>query len=153
MASLQLITEDEKENLLIPKGNLTEKERAIIEHHVVMTHRMLSELPFPKELKGVPEIAASHHERIDGTGYPRGLKGEQMSIQARLLAIADVFEALSAPDRHYRKPAPLSQVRTIMQDMVEEGHLDAALFEVFLSKKVYLEYARTYLMPEQLDVD
>ncbi len=148
-----LLTSDELENLLIPHGNLTQKEREIIQHHVVMTYKMLSQLPFPKELSEVPQIAASHHERMDGKGYPRGLKGEEMLIQSRILVIADVFESISAPDRPYRKPAPLSQVFKFMKEMVDEGHLDPVLFDVFLKKKVYLQYAHRYLMPEQLDVD
>lgn len=147
-----MLTNEEKENLLVPKGNLTEKERKMIQNHVVMTYRMLSQLPFPKELRAVPEIAASHHERMDGKGYPRGLKGEEMLLQSRILAIADVFESLSAPDRPYRKPASLSKVFKTMQEMVDEGHLDPILFDIFLRKKVYLQYASRYLMPEQLDV-
>lgn len=152
LAAWDLLTSDELENLSIPHGNLTKKERQIIEHHVVMTYRMLSQLPFPKELAKVPEIAGSHHERMDGKGYPRGLKGDEMSVQARILMIADVFESLSAPDRSYRKPAPLSEVFRIMQKMVQEGHLDPGLYEIFLKEKVYLPYAERYLMPEQLDV-
>ncbi len=148
-----LLTSDEVNNLLVPKGNLTQEEREIIQNHVVMTYRMLSQLPFPKELANVPEIAASHHERMDGKGYPRRLKGEDMLIQSRILIIADVFEALSAPDRPYRKAAPLSKVLSIMQEMVEEGHIDPELFKVFLKKKVYLEYAKRHLMPEQIDVE
>lgn len=148
-----LLTDNEVKALLIEKGNLTPKERKIMENHVVMTKRMLSQLPFPKHLKRVPEIASNHHERIDGKGYPRGLRGEQMSTQAKILAIADVFEALSSPDRSYRKPAPLSEVLSIMQQMVDEGHLDPDLFALFVKKKAYLEYAARYLMPEQLNVD
>lgn len=147
------LTADEVENLLIPEGNLTQKEREVIEHHVVMTYRMLSQLPFPKELRNVAEIASSHHERIDGKGYPRGLKGSELSVQARILMIADVFEALSAPDRPYRSPATLSQVFKQMEGMVEDGHLDPDIFAVFLKKKAYLPYAHRYLMPEQLDID
>lgn len=152
LAALGLLTQDELENLRIPQGNLTKSERQVIEHHVVMTYRMLSQLPFPKELARVPEIAGSHHERMDGKGYPRGLKGADMSIQARILMIADVFESLSAPDRPYRKPAPLSEVFNIMQEMVQGGHLDPDLYEIFLKEKAYLPYAERYLMPEQLDV-
>lgn len=148
-----LLSQEEIEHLLVPHGNLTQKEQEIIRNHVVMTYRMLSQLPFPKELKNVPDIAASHHERMDGKGYPRGLKGEEMLIQSRILAIADVFESLSAPDRPYRKPAPLSEIFKTMQQMVDEGHLDPELFAIFLNKKVYLQYAHRYLMPEQLDVD
>jgi HD-GYP domain-containing protein (c-di-GMP phosphodiesterase class II) len=147
-----LLTPDELENLSVVKGNLTQKEREIIEHHVVMTYRMLTQLNFPKELKCVPEIAASHHERVDGKGYPRGLKKEQMSIQARILAIADIFEALAAPDRPYKEALPLSQVFDIMGKMVDDGHLDPDLFDVFIKKKAYLSYARQYLASEQIDI-
>ncbi|MCH9626690.1 MAG: hypothetical protein S4CHLAM2_03180 [Chlamydiales bacterium] len=153
LASLDLLTRDELENLLVVKGNLTAKQIEIMRQHVVMSYRMLSGLPFPTELQAVPEIAASHHERMDGKGYPRGLKGDEMLIQARILAVADVFEALSSPDRSYRKPAPLSKVLKIMQEMADEGHLDPHLVEIFLKKKIYLPYAERYLMPEQLDVD
>jgi len=146
------LTPDELENLSVEKGNLTAKEREIIKHHVVMTYRMLKQLHFPKELRRVPEIAASHHERVDGKGYPRGLKKEQMSVQARILAIADVFEALSAPDRPYKEALSLSQVLQIMTQMVEEGHLDKDLFEVFVKKKAYLPYAQKFLSPEQMDI-
>lgn len=148
-----LLTPDEEEHLAIPKGNLTPKERKIVEFHVVLTYRMLSQLNYPKELREVPEIAASHHERVDGSGYPRGLKRNELSIRARLLAIVDVFEALSAPDRPYKKPHKLSEALDIMQKMVDEGHLDPDLFAIFLQKKVYLKYAKQYLHPEQIDVD
>ncbi len=143
----------EIEHLTLKKGNLTGEERALVEHHVVVTHQMLSKLPFPKTLRAVAEIAASHHERIDGRGYPRGLKGEQILLQARILAIADTFEALSAPDRPYKRPYPLSQVFKIMKDMVDKGHIDSQLVDLFLSEKVYLPYASRFLMPEQIDVD
>ena len=147
-----LLTPDELENLCIVKGNLTEKEKEIIKHHVVMTYRMLSQLYFPKELRLVPEIASSHHERVDGKGYPRGLKKEEILIQARILAIADVFEALSSPDRPYKETLTLSHVLQIMQKMTDEGHLDPNLFAVFLKKKAYLPYARQYLTSEQIDI-
>ncbi|MFZ0566180.1 MAG: HD domain-containing phosphohydrolase [Chlamydiales bacterium] len=150
---MPFLSGDEKEHLSIPKGNLTEQERKKVENHVVMTYRMLSRLHYPKDLQEVPEIAASHHERVDGKGYPRGLKKEEMSIRARLLAIADVFEALSAPDRSYKETHLLSEVLDIMKDMVLDGHLDPDLFDVFLKKKIYLQYARQYLMPEQIDID
>ena len=151
-ANQSMITPEELENLSIPKGNLTERERGIIEHHVVMTYRMLSQLDFPKELSRVPEIAAAHHERVDGKGYPLGLKKEQMSIQARILAIADIFEALSAPDRPYKRALPLSEVFQIMEQMVDDGHLDRDLFDIFLKQKVYLPYASQYLISEKIDI-
>ncbi|MEZ5314817.1 MAG: HD domain-containing phosphohydrolase [Chlamydiales bacterium] len=147
-----ILTSEERENLLIPEGNLTEKEQSIIRNHSLMTYRMLSQIPFPKELSAVPEIAASHHERMDGKGYPRGLKGQDILIQSRILAIADVFESLSSPDRPYRKPATISEVLKTMSRMVKAGYLDPSLFDIFIKDKVYLKYAIHYLMPEQIDV-
>jgi HD-GYP domain-containing protein (c-di-GMP phosphodiesterase class II) len=147
-----LLTPNELENLSIPHGNLTESEKEIIRHHVVMTYRMLSQLDFPKELRQVPEIASSHHERVDGKGYPRGLKKDETSLQARILIVADTFEALSAPDRPYKPALPLSEVFQIMEGMVADGHLDQDVYDVFIKKKAYLPYARQFLMPEQIDI-
>lgn len=147
-----LITEDEAKNLSIARGTLTAEERQIIQNHVVMTIKMLSKIPYPKHLKEVPEIAGKHHERIDGKGYPLGLTGKDMSVRARILAVADVFEALTAPDRPYKDVMPLSQALSIMTNMSKEGHIDKDIWDVFLSKKVYLEYGKQYLKPSQLDV-
>lgn len=147
-----LITEDEKYNLKIFKGTLTSEERKIIENHAAMTIRMLSQIPYPKYLKDVTEIAGSHHERIDGKGYPRHLTGDQMSIRAKMLAIADVFEALTAPDRPYKEVMPLSKALKILTAMSEEGHMDKELWNLFLKQKVYLDYGKQYLRPEQMDV-
>ncbi|MEX1081422.1 MAG: HD domain-containing phosphohydrolase, partial [Halofilum sp. (in: g-proteobacteria)] len=123
----------------------------IIEHHVVATIRMLEQLPFPEDLKNVPEYAAGHHERVDGQGYPNGLTREEMSIPARAMAIADVFEALSAADRPYKEAKPLSQCLELMGRMCQDGHIDPDLFEVFIGAGVYREYAARYLAPEQID--
>lgn len=151
--SLQaLLTPDEIENLTIPAGNLTDKERKIIEHHVVVTKNMLSEIPFPKDLAEVPEIAGNHHERMDGKGYPRGLKKEDLSLSSRILTLADIFEALSAPDRPYKEPLPLSHIHEILQQKGRDGHLDPDLVDVFLKKKVGLRYAKEHLSPTQIDV-
>ncbi len=147
-----LLNAEEIENLLIKQGNLTVKEREIIENHVVMTMKMLSQLSYPKYLKEIPEIAGSHHEWVNGNGYPRQLTKEQMSVQARLLAVADVFEALSAPDRPYKQVFSLSQVLTKMQVMVDEGHLDGDIFEVFIKKKVAIQYASQHLADAQIDI-
>lgn len=147
-----LLSEDEVENLLIEQGNLTKSERQIIENHVVMTIEMLGELIYPKNLACVPEIAGAHHEWINGKGYPRNLTGEQMSCQAKILAISDVFEALSAPDRPYKQGMKLSTVLKIMREMAEEGHLDKAVFNTFCEQKVYLSYAKKYLSSDQIDV-
>ncbi|WP_113908113.1 HD domain-containing phosphohydrolase [Aliidiomarina celeris] len=146
-----LLTPEECENLCIRKGTLTDAERKIMEDHMVHTINMLEQLPFPKHLKRVPEYAGGHHERMDGKGYPRGLTREQMSIPARIMGIADVFEALTAPERSYKKAMSLSQTLTIMGRMVENNHLDPDLFALFVDKKVYLTYANKHLKPEQID--
>lgn len=147
-----LLTHDEMINLCIPKGTLTEEERAIINNHIVATIKMLDTLPFPKHLKNVPEYAGGHHERVDGKGFPNGLKKEEMSVQARMMAIADVFEALTAEDRPYKKPMKLSQAVGILKKMSETGHIDPDLFEVFINKSVHLKYAKEHLSPEQNDL-
>jgi HD-GYP domain-containing protein (c-di-GMP phosphodiesterase class II) len=147
-----LITPDEMQQLLIPKGNLTDKERAIMERHVVLTHKMLKQLSYPKSLAQLPEIASTHHERMNGKGYPDGLKGEQIPFGGRIIAIADVFEALSAPDRSYKEPWKLSKVLDVMSEMAASGDFDQELFNVFLSEKVYEEYAKNHLKPFQIDI-
>ena len=146
-----LLTEEEIYNLCIPKGTLTIEERKIINNHITTTINMLESLPFPKHLKNVPEIAGGHHERMDGKGYPKGLKRDEMSVQARLMGIADIFEALTAADRPYKKAMPLSQAITILGKMKEEQHIDPDLFDVFIAEKVYLKYAEMYLKEEQID--
>jgi HD-GYP domain-containing protein (c-di-GMP phosphodiesterase class II) len=131
--------------LKIPKGTLSQQEREIINNHVSVTIKMLESLPYPKNLRNVPELAGSHHEKIDGTGYPRGLTKEQMSIPARMIAIADIFEALTASDRPYKKAMPLSQALNIMAEMKLNGHIDPDLFDVFMEAKIYDQYAMKYL--------
>lgn len=148
-----LLEADEVENLSVRRGTLNARERKIMEDHMVVTLDMLDQLPFPKYLKNVPEYAGGHHERMDGRGYPKGLTREQMSVPARIMGIADVFEALTAPERPYKQPMPLSQALSIMQRMVEDQHLDPDLFEVFIKDKVYLAYAKRHLHPSQIDVD
>ncbi len=146
-----LLSPDEIKNLSIRKGTLNDEERKIMEGHMVHTLNMLEQLPFPRHLQRVPEYAGGHHERMDGTGYPRGLKREEMSIPARIMGIADVFEALTAHERPYKKPMSLSLALTIMGRMVEDNHLDPDLFAAFVYKKVYLCYAEKHLKPEQRD--
>jgi len=140
-------------NLQIPKGTLTPEEIQVIKNHVVMTHKMLAALPFPKNLKNVPEYAGGHHERMDGKGYPNGLTREQMSIPARIMAIADIFEALTAADRPYKKAKKLSESLNILGFMKKDNHIDQDLFDIFINERVYLAYAREYLDPEQIDID
>ncbi|GAB1231608.1 hypothetical protein UT4_00740 [Ferrigenium sp. UT4] len=145
------LSADELENLTIRAGTLTAAEREIINHHIVVTIKMLESLPWPKHLKRVPEYAGGHHERMDGKGYPRGLTREQMSVQARLMGIADIFEALTAKDRPYKEGKTLTESLTILGKFKENGHIDPDLFDVFIREKVYLDYARKFLAPEQID--
>ena len=145
------LSQNEVQNLTIERGTLTAKEREIINHHIVATISMLESLPYPKHLARVPEFASGHHEHMDGGGYPRGLTGDQMSVQARSMAIADVFEALTAGDRPYKKAMKLSVALSILGRMSEQGKIDPDLFKVFIRDGVYLRYAHTFLDPEQLD--
>ena len=138
-------------NLSIPRGTLTREERYIINHHMVQTILMLSHLPFPGHLNSVAEIAGGHHEKMDGTGYPKRLKREDMSLPARMIAIADIFEALTAADRPYKKAKSLSEALGIMATMCREAHIDAELFGLFIRDGVYLQYATRFLDPRQID--
>jgi HD-GYP domain-containing protein (c-di-GMP phosphodiesterase class II) len=145
------LSEDEIKNLTIARGTLTSEEREIINHHIVSTIKMLEALPWPKHLKNVPEYAGGHHERMDGKGYPRGLTRDQMSVQARIMGIADIFEALTAKDRPYKKGKTLSESLRILGQFKENGHIDPHLFEIFVRSKVYLQYAHQFLDPDQID--
>ncbi|MDM4766138.1 HD domain-containing phosphohydrolase [Pelomonas sp. SE-A7] len=138
-------------NLSLGRGTLTEEERYKINDHIVQTIRMLEALPLPRHLRRVPEIAGGHHEKLDGSGYPKGLTREQMSPEARMMAIADVFEALTADDRPYKKGKTLSEAMAIMVRMRREQHLDAELFELFLRSGAYLDYAKRFMKPAQID--
>lgn len=141
----------ELENLTIRAGTLTEAERQIINRHIDVTIKMLESLPWPKHLKNVPEYAGGHHERMDGKGYPKGLTREQMSVQARVMGIADIFEALTAKDRPYKSGKTLTESLSILGKYKENGHIDPDLFDVFVREKVYLEYAKRFLEQDQID--
>lgn len=141
----------ELKNLSIRRGTLTEEERYKINEHIIQTIKMLNALPFPHGLEQVPEIAGGHHERIDGKGYPCGLTGEQLSPQAKMMAIADVFEALTARDRPYKPSKTLSQALRIMSGMCADGHLDANLLSIFIRSGACMRYADRFLAPEQID--
>ena len=147
----QFLTEDEVRNLTIRSGTLNEDERKVINHHIVATIRMLEALPWPKHLTKVPEYAGGHHERMDGKGYPKGLTREQMSIQARCMGIADIFEALTAKDRPYKKGKTLSESLEILGRMKLNHHVDPDLFDIFVRTKVYRRYAEMFLDKEQID--
>ena len=146
-----LLNEDEIYNLHIARGTLTDEERAIINGHMAATIRMLESLPYPDHLNKVPEYAGGHHEKMDGTGYPKGLTREQMSIPARIMGIADIFEAITAPDRPYRKGNTLSEALDLLGTFKMNDHIDPDLFDVFIREKVYEKYAREFLAPEQMD--
>jgi HD-GYP domain-containing protein (c-di-GMP phosphodiesterase class II) len=148
---VNFLTEDEIKNLTISRGTLTHEERETINHHIVATIDMLERLPWPKHLRNVPEYAGGHHERMDGKGYPRGLKREQMSVQARVMGIADIFEALTAKDRPYKRGKTLTESLNILGRFKLNGHIDPDLFDIFVRKKVYLRYAEQFLDREQID--
>jgi HD-GYP domain-containing protein (c-di-GMP phosphodiesterase class II) len=145
------LTENEVYNLSIVKGTLTNEERAVIENHAHMTYEMLSRLPFPKRLSRVPLFAGSHHEKLDGSGYPGRLGEKDIPLQARILAVADIFEALTAKDRPYKKPMPLSQAIKILGFMEKDRHIDAEVLKLFLRSGACSEYAQKELNPEQID--
>jgi HD-GYP domain-containing protein (c-di-GMP phosphodiesterase class II) len=147
----EFLTADELDNLTIRAGTLTLKERDVINYHIVATIKMLEQLPGPKHLTNVPEYAGGHHERMDGKGYPKGLTREQMSWQARMMGVADIFEALTARDRPYKPGMKLSQAMGIMANFKRNGHIDPDLFDVFVKGKVYLKYAQQFLDPQQID--
>jgi HD-GYP domain-containing protein (c-di-GMP phosphodiesterase class II) len=139
-------------NLSVRKGTLTSEERFRINEHIIQTIKMLKSLPFPNYLEKVPEFAGAHHETMIGTGYPRGVKKKDMSIPARIMAIADIFEALTAADRPYKRPKTLSEALNIMSTMRNDQHIDADLFDLFLKSGAYQKYALDYLAPEQIDI-
>ena len=138
-------------NLLVEKGTLTDEERFKINEHVIMTIKMLDELPYPEHMKQIPEYAGTHHETMNGTGYPRQLHKSELSIPARIMAIADIFEALTACDRPYKKGKKLSEALQIMGFMNKDQHIDSELFELFLRSGIYKEYADKYLNENQID--
>jgi len=143
--------EDEIKNLIIAKGTLTKEERQVINNHIVVTIKMLDQLPFPKHLENVPEYAGGHHERMDGKGYPKGLTREQMSWPARMMGIADIFEALTARDRPYKDGKKLSVCLDILGKMRLDNHIDPEIFDVFIREKVYMQYAEEFLTADQID--
>ena len=145
------LSEDEVKNLSVSRGTLTSEEREIINNHIVVTIKMLDQLPFPRHLEHVPEYAGGHHERMDGRGYPKGLKRDEMSWQARMMGVADIFEALTAQDRPYKDGKKLSECLQILGKMKLDNHIDPEVFDIFVRDKIYLQYAREFLPNEQID--
>lgn len=142
-----LLSDEEVYHLCIRSGTLTQEERSIVNNHVLVTQKILSHLPFPKKMRHVADYAAAHHEKLDGTGYPLGLKGDQLSLQSRIIAIADIFEALTAKDRPYKKGKSVTEALEIMDRMARNKHIDAELYELFVQEKIYEEYARNNSVP------
>jgi HD-GYP domain-containing protein (c-di-GMP phosphodiesterase class II) len=149
--SAKFLTENEVYNLTIEKGTLTPEERNVINNHIVVTVNMLDALTYPKDLRRVPEYAGGHHERMDGRGYPKGLTREQMSIPARMMGVADIFEALTSKDRPYKKAKTLSESLNILGKMRLDNHIDPDIFDLFIREKIYLQYAEKFLDLEQID--
>jgi HD-GYP domain-containing protein (c-di-GMP phosphodiesterase class II) len=146
-----LLNAEEIENLTIRRGTLNNAERDIINRHISVTIDMLEALPWPAHLTRVPEFAGGHHERMDGKGYPKGLTRDQMSVQARVMGIADIFEALTARDRPYKPAKTLSESLRILGFMKRDGHVDPDLFDIFIRDRIYLAYARRFLDKEKID--
>jgi len=138
-------------NLTLQKGTLTPEERFKIDEHVIMSIRMLEQIPFPENLSKIPQYAGTHHETMIGTGYPKKLTKSQLSIPSRIMAIADIFEALSASDRPYKKAKKLSESLEIMYNMAKKQQIDIDLFRLFVKSGVYMRYAKVYLKKEQID--
>jgi HD-GYP domain-containing protein (c-di-GMP phosphodiesterase class II) len=149
--AVSFLSDNEIYNLNIARGTLTAEERTIINNHIVVTINMLESLPYPKDLKRVPEYAGGHHERMDGKGYPRGLTRQQMSVPARVMGVADIFEALTSGDRPYKKAKPLSESLKILGQLKLDNHIDPDVFDIFIREKIYLRYAEQFLEPEQID--
>ena len=146
-----ILTDKEVDYLTISRGTLSKNDRQIMEDHVVLTYDLLNKLPYPKHLKQVPFYAGCHHEKIDGSGYPNGYKGDKLPLQARIIAIADVFEGLTAPDRPYKAGYKLSKALNILKFMVNDGEIDSDLFSLFITKKLYLKYADEMINTNQID--
>jgi HD-GYP domain-containing protein (c-di-GMP phosphodiesterase class II) len=146
-----LVDAREKSNLLIQRGTLNEEERDAINNHAERSWRWLMALPFPRKQKRLALYAGAHHEHLNGSGYPNGISAAQMPMQSRILAIADIYEALVANDRPYKEPMKLSLAMSILGDMVKRGNLDGELMKIFLQSGGYLEYAEEHLDRAQID--
>ncbi len=146
-----ILHEDEVNNLQISRGTLNDDERNIINRHINVTIDMLTSLELPAHLANIPEIAGGHHERMDGKGYPNGLTREQMSVPARAMGIADIFEALTAADRPYKDAKTLTASLNIMKRMKDTGHIDPDIFDIFIRERIFLDYAKLFLKESQID--
>lgn len=150
--AIPYLTESEFEYLNIETGTLTPEERQVVNHHADVSEKILSKLPWPEKLSNIPAIAGAHHEKLDGTGYPFQLDERDLNLQARILAIADIFEALSAQDRPYKKALKLSQTKHILEKMGKNGHLDNDIIILLFKSGIHLQYAKKHLRPSQIDL-
>ncbi len=146
-----LITENERYNLSIEKGTLTKEEKAVMNSHAKLSYDMLTALPFPKKYENVVHIAVNHHEKLNGKGYPRGLKEDELVLEDRIMILADIFEALTASDRPYKGAKKLSEVFKILGFMAKDNEIDAQLLEFFKNSEILLKFAKEELLPEQID--
>jgi HD-GYP domain-containing protein (c-di-GMP phosphodiesterase class II)/ribonuclease BN (tRNA processing enzyme) len=149
--TIPILSEDELHNLSVQKGTLTPSERDVIKHHADVSIEFLNSIQFPKKYSRVPEIAGNHHEKINGSGYPNGLSGDAISFEARILAVADIFEALTASDRPYKQPNTLSEAMTILHTMAEKGDIDYGICKIFYESGAYLEYAKKSMSEDTID--
>jgi HD-GYP domain-containing protein (c-di-GMP phosphodiesterase class II) len=133
----RLLRDDELQFLMIRKGNLDDRERREIESHVTHTYRFLEQIPWTRELRGIPEIAYGHHEKLNGQGYPRAVTGEAIPVQTRIMTIADIFDALTATDRPYKRAVPWERALEILSMEAKEGMLDEHLLASFIGARVF----------------
>ena len=150
--SIAFIREDELENLSIPRGTLNTEERDIIHNHAHVSVDILDSIKFPKSLQLVPDIACNHHEKLDGTGYPRQLSAKDLTLEDRIMILADMFEALSASNRSYKVPNSMNEIIVILKKFIDDGHMDKDLVKFFFESGTYKEYAKNELHPSQQDI-
>ncbi len=131
------LTEEEVQMLSIPRGSLAPEERRQIESHVVHSFAFLAQIPWTQEYKHIPEIARAHHEKLNGKGYPYGLNSAEIPVQAKMMTICDIFDALSATDRPYKRAVPTDRALDILQLCVRENEVDEELYRLFLDARVY----------------
>ena len=148
---MNILSKEEVDFLTLKRGTLSKSEMQVMQGHVSLTYELLDKLPYPKHLSKVPFYAGCHHEKINGKGYPNGYKGDQLPLQARIIALADVFEGLTAPDRPYKEGYKLSKAMNILKSMTMDGEIDKNIFNLFINKKLYIEYAKKYINPSQID--
>ena len=149
--SKPILSDKDVDFLTISRGTLSKEDRQIMENHVSLSYELLDKLPYPEHLKEVPYIAGCHHEKLNGEGYPNGYTADQLPLQARIIAIADVFEGLTAPDRPYKEPYKLSKALNILKFMVDDNEIDPDLFKLMIKNKLYLKYANEHLNANQID--